>query len=348
MHKLHPKLLFLSTLVALVGASCANSNDVVEQQAPKTTPVEAMIVQTSSHDVTRGYTGTLVGEKQADIHARIAETVDRVPVTEGQSVKEGQVLILLDKSGPASTYRNAESLYRNAQKNHENLKYLFEQGAVSESQYDAALTEYEVAKASFESVAQLVEIRSPINGVVTSLNVSEGDYLKLGAKLVTIAALENLRVTLGVNARDVATINLGDTVMISSSAVENTVPGVIIAIAQSADPKTRAFEVEAQLANNGTGLHPGMFVRVAIVLERWRDVIIIPHETVLEFDNHQTVFVVNNGSALRRTVTIAAEILQGVVIDDGLNIGDTLVTLGQTYLDEGFGVKITSLETDSQ
>lgn len=343
MHKLQPKVLFLSTLAALLVTSCADNNDSVEQEAPKATPVEAMIVQTSSYDVSRGFTGTLVGEQQAEIHARISEPVDRVLVTEGQSVKVGQKLILLDKGGPASTYRNAESLYRNAEKNHENLKRLFEQGAVSESQYDAALTEYEVARASFESVAQLVEIRSPIDGVVTSLNVAEGDYLQLGAKLVTIAALENLRVTFGVNARDIAAIHLGDSVMISSSAVKNKVPGVVIAVAQSADPKTRAFEVEAQLANNGTGLHPGMFVRAAIVLVRWRDVIIIPHRAMLELDNQETVFVVNGRTARRRPVTVAGETLSGLIIEDGLQVGDTLVTLGQTYLDDGFEVNITSM-----
>jgi RND family efflux transporter MFP subunit len=348
MQKLHPKILFLSTLVALMVTSCANDSEVVEQQAPKATPVEAAIAHMSSHDISRGFTGTLVGEKQAEIHARIAEAVDRVLVIEGQSVKKDQVLIQLDKSGPASTYRNAESLYRNAEKNHVKQKYLYEQGAISESQYDAALTTYEVAKASFESVKQLVEIRSPINGVVTSLNISEGDYLQLGTKLVTIAALENLRVTFGVNTRDVATIRIGDTVMISSSSVKKTVPGVVIAIAQSADPKTRAFEIEAQLANSSTGMHPGMFVRASVVLERWRDVIIIPHEAVVELDNQQTVFVVKDGTVHKRGVSIVGDISQGVIIGDGLNVGDTLVTLGQTYLDDGFNVKITSLETNNR
>ncbi|MDH3937890.1 MAG: efflux RND transporter periplasmic adaptor subunit, partial [candidate division Zixibacteria bacterium] len=272
MHKLHLRVFFLSTTVVLLATSCANNNDVVEQQAPRATPVKAVIVQTSSHDVTRGFTGTLVGEKQAEIHARIAETVDRVRVTEGQNVKQGQVLILLDKGGPASTYRKAESLYRNAEKTHDNLKYLYDQGAVSESQYDAALTEYEVARASFESVTQLVEITSPIDGVVTSLNVSEGDYLQPGAKLVTIAKLASLRVTFGVNTRDVATIKIGDTVMISSSAVELSAPGIVVSITRSADPLTRAFDVEAQVTNHGTHLRPGMFVRASVVLERWQDV----------------------------------------------------------------------------
>ncbi len=340
-------VLIILILVALLAASCANNNEVVEHQTTKATPVEVMIVGTTDHDVTRSFTGTLVGEKQAEIHARISEAVDRVLVTEGQSVKEGQILLLLDKSGPSSTYRNAKSIYRNAEKNHKKLQYLFEQGAIPESQYDAAFTQYEVAKASFESVAQLVEIRSPISGVVTSLKVSGGDYVQIGERLATIATLENLRVTFGVNARDIAAINLGDTVIISSSAVKKTVPGVVIAVAQSADPKTRAFEIEAQLTNNGTGLHPGMFVRAAIVLKRWRDVIIIPHRAMLELDKQETVFMVNGGTAHRSPVTVAGETLSGLIIEDGLKVGDTLVTLGQTYLDDGFEVNITSMKTSA-
>ena len=127
-----------------------------------------------------------------------------------------------------------------------------------------------------------------------------------------------------------------------------SVPGEVVAIAQSADPQTRTFEVEAQVANTGTGLYPGMFVRASVVLERLRDVIIVPHDAVLEMDNKQTVFVVNNGIVHKHVLTIAKEISQCVVVDGGLNVGDTIVTLGQTYLDDGFNVKITSLETNTQ
>ncbi len=342
------RMWMLSTLAAAVLlVSCAN-DDAVEQQGPKALRVKATVLQRSSHTITRSFTGTLEGEKQADIYARIAEAVEQVRVHEGQRVAEGQVILQLDKSGPTSNYRNAESLYRNAEKNHQKMEYLYKEGAVSESQYDAARTEYEVTKTSFEAAAQLVEVRSPITGVVTSLDVAVGDYLRLGQKLATIASLDRLRVTFGVNARDVAGIKEGDTVIVSCSAVAASVPGLVTSVARSADPETRAFDVEVRLDNNQSSLHPGMFVRVSIILDRFEDVIVVPHAAVVELDNKQTAFVVNGDLAHKRIVTVAAEIEAGVVISEGLQAGDTLVTLGQIYLDDGFTVEITALESNDR
>ncbi len=344
MKKQKRNVLVAAIVLTLIVSSCANNSDMSQQAEVKPTPIEVMVVKTNSYDVTRNFSGTLVGEKQAEIHARITEAVQKLWVEEGQKVSAGQVLLTLDKSGPSSSYRNSESIFKNAEKNYKKAKYLYEQGAIPESQYDAAFTEYEVARASFDAVAQLVEIRSPIDGIVTSLNVKTGEYVQIGQKLATIATLENLRVTFNVNAGDIAKIHIGDTVLISSSNTDKTVPGEVIAIAQSADPKTRAFEVEATIANTGTGLHPGMFVRVGIIVKQWKDAIIIPHRSIVVLNDQENVFVVDNGKAVRRPVTVADETPAGVVISSGLNVGDTLVTLGQTYLDNGFAVNVTSMK----
>jgi RND family efflux transporter MFP subunit len=335
----------ISAALVALALSCSE-NESVELQGPAAVSVNAVVVHPSSHTITNSFTGTLEGEQQSDIYARIAEAVERVLVREGEQVKEGQVLIALDKSGPTSNYRHAESIYLNAEKNYRKMEFLFKEGAVSESQYDAARTEYEVSKANYEAASRLVEVRSPVTGVVTSLDVARGDYLHNGQKLATIASLDRLRVTLGVNARDVSAVREGDTVFVSSSEIAASLPGEVVAVARSADPVTRAFDVEVSVANKRALLHPGMFVRVSLVLDRLNDVVVAPHEAVVELDNVPTVFVINDGVAHKRPITPAAEIEAGVVISDGLQVGDTLVTLGQTYLDEGFDVKIIELESN--
>ena len=339
---------WMTTVAAAALILSCSKNESVELQTPKAVSVKAVVVQPSSHTVTSSFTGTLEGEQQADIYARIAEAVERVLVREGQQVDEGQVLIVLDKGGPTSNYRHAESLYRNAEKNYQKTEYLYKEGAVSESQYDVARTEYEVSQANFEAAAQLVEVRSPVAGVVTSLNAARGDYLRTGQKLATIAALDRLRVTFGVNARDVSMIEEGDTVFVSSSEVAASHPGEVVSVARSADPGTRAFDVEVSIENQRSLLHPGMFVRVSLVLDRLENVIVVPHEAVVTLDHEQTVFVINGGIAHKRTIKPAAEIQAGVVVGAGLQAGDTLVTLGQTYLDDGFVVKISSLESNGR
>jgi len=333
------------TMTAVLALSCSE-NGSVELQAPQAVSVKAVVLQPSSHAVTSSFTGSLEGEQQSDIFARIAEAVERVPVREGDRVSEGQVLIMLDKGGPTSNYRNAESVYRNAEKNYKKMEFLYKEGAVAESQFDAAQTEYEVSKANFEAATQLVDIRSPVTGVVTSLDVSPGDYLRLGQKLATIASMDSLRVKCGANARDIAVIHEGDTVAVTSSATDATLPGKVVSVARSADPETRAFEVEVSIDNQNSLLRPGMFVRVSLVIDQLDDVIVVPHGAVVELNDEPTVFVVENGKARKRIIKKGEELEDGVVIRSGLQAGDTLVTLGQTFLDDGFAVKITSLEND--
>ena len=329
-------------LLLLVLASCKDEESV--QMEDRAVSVQATIVEQSSQKVFRNFTASLEGEKQADIYTRIAETVEHVKVREGQNVKEGQVLITLYKRGPTSMYRRTESLFRNAEKNFRKMKYLFEEGAISEAQFDAVKTEYEVSKASFESAIGLVEIQSPFIGVVTSIAVSDGDFLNMGQKLATIASIDRLRARFGVNSRDVAFIREGGKVVISFDEVLQKVEGEVVSVARSADPMTRAFQVEVLMDNPEVRSLPGMFVRVSMVIDELTDVIVIPRATAMRIDDRQSVFVISNGVAQKRSVSLGIELDGKVVVTEGLQVGDTLVTLGQNYLDDGFKVRITSME----
>lgn len=338
-------------LIPLAAAGLLVSSCGQNEVAPtgrRAVPVEAMVVGASEARLARTFTGSVEGERQADIYAKIAEAVEKVQVDEGARVSAGQVLISLDRTGPTSNYRSAESVFLNAEKQYEKMKYLYEQGAVSESQFDATQTEYEVSKANFEAAARLVEITSPIDGVVTRLEVSPGDYLNQGQKLATVASVEKLRVKFSVNARDIQHISVGDSVIVDADEVGGSTHGRVVRVSRSADPVTRAFQVEV-LFDNINGLYrPGMFVRVSIILEHMVDVIVIPRKSVVTLDNQQVVFTVSDTTAHRQVVALGPELDGGVVIDSGLTVGDTVVTVGQSYLDDGFGVRIIAVEKAEQ
>ncbi|MFQ6007364.1 MAG: efflux RND transporter periplasmic adaptor subunit [Candidatus Zixiibacteriota bacterium] len=333
-------------LLALVLAllSCTNDSKNVEHKQ-SAVAVKVTVVEPSDAQVTNTYTGTLEGEKQAVIYAKIAEAVEAVHVREGEHVKAGQVLISLDKSGSSSHYQEALSLYRNAEKNYKKMTYLYEAGAVSESQFDAAKTEYEVTKASFEAAARLVDIQSPIEGIVTSVNVSKGDYLNPGQQLATVATTDKLRVKFGVNVTDVEYIKQGEKVTVSSESVSQPAEGTVLSVARSADPNTRTFQVEAVIDNHDGLFKPGMFVRVNVTLSQLTDVIVVPRQAVLQLGGGEAVFVVSNGAARQRRVTTSTDLDGRVVIASGLGEGDTLVTLGQDYLQDGAAVNITEVLT---
>lgn len=307
------------------------------------TSVRGMLLEPANEAVVRTYTATLEGEKQAVLYARLSEAVDKVHVEEGDRVKAEQVVVSLDKQGATSGYRAALAPFQNAKKLYEKMKYLYEEGAVSETEFDEAETAYESTKAQLESIEKMLDVRSPIAGEVTSINVSEGDFVQMGQHLATVASTGRLRAKFPVNATEVEEFQVGDEVILTSEVAGDTAVGSVVSIARSADPLTRAFMVETQFDNPEGIFHPGTFVRIKYILDRLENVLLVPRTAVLVLDGTPTVFTVSDSVAHAKEVTMGAEVNGHVVITAGLKAGDTVVVLGQDYLNDGARVRISEL-----
>ena len=213
---IRPALVIL-TLAGLF-LSCGGNDETQQGPQEQVLAVKAMLIQKTSQDVMKTFTGSLEGEKQADIYAKLAESIEKIHVKENQKVSANQVLMSLDRFGPSTRYNETNSLFLNSEKNFNKMEYLYKEGAISESQYDAARTEYEVNKANFEAVSKLVDIQTPIAGVVTAIDVSEGDFVNIGRKLATVATTGRLRGKLGVNSDEVKDFEKGMEVTVTSTA----------------------------------------------------------------------------------------------------------------------------------
>ncbi len=334
----------MAILTTLALTACGDQETEPQTQSTQTaTSVRGMVLKPASEAVVRTYTATLEGEKQAVLYARLSEAVEKVHVAEGDRVKAEQVVISLDKHGATSGYQAAVAPFQNAKKLYEKMKYLYEQGAVSETEFDRAETDYESAKARLESIERMLDIRSPIAGEVTSLNVSEGDFVQVGQHLATVASVERVRAKFPVNAGEVQTFTAGDEVILTSEVAGDTAVGRVVSIARSADPLTRAFMVETQFDNPDGIFHPGTFVRIKYVLERLENVLLVPRGAILILDGTPTVYTVSESTAHANEVSMGAEINGHVVVTSGLQAGDTVVVLGQDYLDDGAKVRISEL-----
>jgi len=340
-------LLSLSPILILalfLAAGCSKEDNQNINNSEKAISVRAQIVDYDSRELKKSFTGTLEGEKQAVIIARLAEAVEEVTIEEGREVRAGQVLIKLDRTGPSSNYVQAQSVYENAEKMYQKMKFLFDEGAVSETRFDEAQTQYEVARANFDAARQLVDIISPIKGVVTFLDVAPGDNLYAGKHVATVASIDSLRMKLGVAGTDIQFFKIGEEVEIKTeSASDSNSKGRVITVAESADPVTRTFQVEIAIDNKSHKLKPGMFARADVIMERIDKAVFIPRSAALERDNENIVFTVSEGKAVGRKVTLGLEFNGIVEVKEGLSPQDTIVIVGQDYLDDGYPVKLVGL-----
>ena len=341
------KFIVASALLLTVG-SCAKKKTVVIEEIPIAVTVAS--AQSSNIDISKTYTGTLEGLKQAKIYSSIPEAIVDLPVAQGSVVKAGQPIILLDKEGPSSHYQQAEAMYQDAKDNFDKMTKLFKEGAISEQTMNSLKTSYEVARANFDGAKQQVELSSPISGILTDLSVNVGQYAPLGVPLATIAQTEKMRLSIYVDSRSALFIKDGQVATISMDIPGDSsakVEGTVADVAKSADPDTRAFKVEIEIANPDKSLQPGTFARATITVEHFNDVLTVPREAIFSVEGVAKVYKLEGNRAKEQSITTGESTTEHTQILSGLSAGDNVIILGRSQVEDGSLVKVVNAQDSS-
>jgi membrane fusion protein, multidrug efflux system len=315
-----------------------------ESAATAVVSVETAVVARQPIVVTKSYSGSLEGEVQANIVAKISERVTAIQAHIGDAVQANQVVISLDKNGTSSQYYQAEAGFKNAEKTLERMKSLYGEGAVSLQTLDGAQTAFDVAKANFGAARSAVELTTPIPGVMTSLNVNIGDLATPGAVLATIARINQLKIIFNVSETDVVHLSLGQKVQIySETNPDAKTDGRIVQLSRSADTRSRSFEIKAQFPNTADlWFKPGMYCKVAVQVSPRSQALLVPSAAIKSDGLTNQVYVISNGRALQRSVRLGINDEQNTEILEGLNERDVVVTTGMTNVRDSSLVNIVS------
>ncbi len=338
-------LLNLSFFIFLIcangcGSKTADKKDTKLEVKP--VPVNVVVVKKGSISQEKTFSGTLEGIEQASIIAKISERITDIKYNVNDNVKKGDVIFELDKSGPTSNYLQTQAGFINAQKDYERMKALIDEGAVSQQRVDQAKTAYDVAKANFDASKSTVELTTPINGTVTDIKYNVGDWVTPGSELGIVANTSEMVIKFYVSEVEVRKIKMGEHVKIFSEFdKKNSVEGKINEISRSASSDARAFQVKAKF-NNSKNLwfKPGMFVSVDVVLNSMNDVLIIPTPSITFNNNKNIVYRIKNGQAFPVEIKIGVSNQNNTEVVDGLNEGDTIVTMGMNNLQDSSKVSI--------
>lgn len=319
--------------LALVAGCSTHEQDAGETDrltAKIAVPVDVAVAGRGTLSVERTYSATLEGQEQANIVPKISERVAKVHVQVGATVSTDRLIVSLDKSGASSQFYQAEAAFRNAGKSLERMRSLYAEGAVSLQTLDGAQTQYDVAHANYVAARGVVELTTPIGGVVTAVNVNIGDLTTPGAPLATVARIDRMKAIFHMNESDVASLAIGQKVGITSEARPDlTVQGTITQISRSADVRSRSFEVKALFTNTpDRWFRPGMFARVRTRINSDAGTLIVPSVAVQTDGVTSKVFVISRGRAYQRVVETGMTDGERTVILKGLSPTDTVATVG--------------------
>lgn len=322
------------------GGKTASTDDAQTAQVA----VRTAMVQQGDFPRTVSVGGTLRGDRQTMIPAKVQTTVTKIPVKRGQTVRQGDLLIMLDPGGVQSQYTQAEAVFRNAEKQAKKMRTLYQAGAVSETQLDGAETEFAVAQANFNAARQTIEINAPFDGVVTDVYVRAGDEVSPGTPLVETADISALRLILEVPSDEVTRLSKGEPVHVTSpDDSTQKMTGEVIGVADAANIHTRSFEVECRFAEIKPGFAPGMYVMAEVETETLRGATLVPNDAIIYRSGEALVYTVAADTAGLVPITVIATGHDLTAVAGALQSGQKVVVLGQKILTPGAKVREAAL-----
>jgi membrane fusion protein (multidrug efflux system) len=205
---------------------------------------------------------------------------------------------------------------------------------------DSAYRSAQARIAQLRERAAKTKITAPLTGTVARLEASAGEFVAPGMPVAVIEDMEEVLAVVEVSDRDVVRLRPLQVVEATSDAFEGTIfSGVVDRVGSTANPVTRAFEIEARIANPEGELRSGMIISLRILLDK-RSALVVPAESLLdESGDRARVVLVSDGRTRTVEVGVGRRSDRDVEVVSGLAEGDEVVLSGHSRIRDGQLVK---------
>lgn len=309
--------------------------------------VEAVRVATAAMPQTITAVGSLRSDESITVRPEVAGRISAILFSEGQRVGKGTTLVKLDPSINEADVRQARANLKLAQSKFDRAVDLEKSHFISGQAKDEAENNLRVAEAALQLAAAKLaktEIKAPFSGTIGLRVVSVGDYVKEGADIVNLEAIDPLKVDFRVPEIYLKQVQVGQSLQIALDALpDRGYEGKVYAINPLVDAAGRSIVIRALVRNADTALRPGMFARVRLITRDERDALVVPEQALVPQGDDQYVYRVAEGRALRTRVDVGQRREGRVEIVKGLAAGDTVVTAGQLKLRDGAQVTVADM-----
>ena len=332
---------------------CSSERSPSANTAERVTGVSIAVAESTTLPDQLEAVGTVRASQTADLASQIAGNILEVRVHEGDRVRAGQILAVIDDSlartaadqaiaAQASAQQAlsvAESQYALAESTLERYQELYEKKEISAHQFDQMKTNADAAAAQRDlataelarATAALAQARvslgyahveAPFAGLVTQRQVDPGTFASIGLPLLTLEDTSRYRLEATADEDDIRAIHLGGHAdVVIDSLGTTTLSGVVTRIVPSADPASRSFLVKIDLSADPR-LRSGLFGR-ALFLRGTRTALVIPKSAVVDRGQMQAVYVIDaNNIATLRYVTVGNPLGQQIEVLSGLETGE--------------------------
>ena len=342
------KNVILSTLAIAVLAGCSGKKDSdKDTSVVEAIPVKVQKLEKENIARTLDYTANLQADEQVYYAPAATGRIEKIYVEVGDRIKKGQLLVEMDRTN----LQQAEVQLKNLETEYNRAKMLNETQSISNQAYDAAVTQYEVAKSNVDFLKENTRMLAPFNGVVTGKYFENGEVYTGAAfggaskpSIIAIEKINPLKAYVNLSEQYFLSVKKGTKVELKSSLYPDRVfEGQVSIVYPTIDPASRTFTVEVKIPNDDEALRPGMYGTINFFIGN-TETVVVPAIAVLKLQgaNDRYVFINKDGKAKRVYVNLGKRFEDKIeLISDEIQEGDELIVVGQGRVIDGSPITIT-------
>ncbi len=331
------KTLLFTTLSALVLMGCGNKK-AQKQTFDPTLPVEISVISQSNDNNLRNYVGTIKSEMKLPAAFPLGGTITGIYVKNGQHVKKGALIARVDETTAKSLHNAAMATLNQAEDGYNRLKQLHDEGGIPDVRWVQMETDLEKARqAEISTRKHLNEctLRAPQDGFISMEEHTIGESLLPSTPFCHIIDMNKMVVEFSVPEKEIGVIQIGDKAEATFPGLDNMTKTIeIIDKSFVSNPLGHTYTIKARVPVEDKDILPGMVVKIKLSLSEASG-IVVPSSCVLTMPEGADVWIVKNGKAYRRNIKVGGFVKNGVVVESGLQSGDTIITAGYQKLYNG-------------
>ena len=345
---------YFTLLSLLFFFACGNKEDAAANQQEQTGDerIAVKVVPVAQKNITLPVhaSGVLTSTAEQKLSFKTGGIVRRIYFDEGDVVRPGQLLAILDKTEIDAQVTQAEQGLAKAERDLGRVDGLYRDSSATLELLQNATTGRDVAKETARIAAfnrQYSEIRATRGGTIIKKLVNEGEIVGPGMPVFVLfeTGQNDWVVKINVSDRDWARLSKGQTADVHFDAYSDTpFKGTISNLSPAADASNGLYPIEVKVTPQGKRFAPGLFAEVDIVSRQGRSYMIVPIESIIEGDGKSAFVytVAEDGISVKKT-PVQIAFLEGanVVIASGLEPSQRVVTSGAPYLNERKKIIIT-------
>lgn len=294
--------------------------------------------------------GSLRSDESITMSPEIDGRLSEIRVKEGEKVKAGTVVAVLDQSVYLAEIAQIEASLALSRANFQRATELLQRNAGTVRARDeaqAALRQDEASLALAKAQLEKTRIVAPFDGVLGLRRVSLGQYLQAGTEVINLEAIDPLKVDFRVPELYFPVVRVGQEISISVDALPGeSFAGTVYAIDPQVDVGGRSIVIRARVPNPDERLRPGLFVRVSLVYDAREAAVLVPEQAIVPIGGKKFVYRLIDGRVVQTEVVLGERVGTRVEIRSGVAAGELVVTAGQLRIDDGDAVRVRPAKGD--